>query len=120
MPPYCTLVARISVSTQVFIQNTFSSQHGLIKDHILIEFLMKILANMSFLHGIFIDNLYLKKQLYFENPTTLLFRTTCLLILENCQPNMLIQDHTVIRAIRVNTYRIVASTNTSWLVTCLG
>ena len=38
----------------------------------------------------------------FENPTTCLFRTTHLLILENCPLNMLIQDLTVIRATRVN------------------
>ena len=38
----------------------------------------------------------------FENPTTCLFGTTHLLILENCPLNMLIQDHTVIRATRVN------------------
>ena len=34
----CTLVSRISMTTRVFIQNIFSRQHGLIKDHMLINF----------------------------------------------------------------------------------
>ena len=36
-----TLVARISMSTRLFIQKFFFSQHGLIKDHMLINFLVK-------------------------------------------------------------------------------
>ena len=54
----------------------------------------------------------------FENPTTCLFRTTHLLILENCPLNMLIQDHTVIRATRVNNILSDAGTEESKGVNC--
>ena len=54
----------------------------------------------------------------FENPTTCLFRTTHLLILENCPLNMLIQDHTVIRATRVNNVLSDAGTEESKGVNC--
>ena len=46
----CTLVAQISMTTRVFICKFFSSQHGFIKDHTLINFWEKISANMSFLN----------------------------------------------------------------------
>ena len=63
-----TLVARISMTTRVFIWKFFSSQHGLIKDHMLINFRGRTPGKMIFF--------WVLKEMY---SFSIIFRETILL-----------------------------------------
>ena len=125
---YITLVAQISMTTRVFICKFFSSQHGLIKDHTLINFWEQIpptwvslilkWENSYFLplQEVFLDcranfNILIDTPLILHYIVAARFKKRIwphaysgphiYWFCKNCPPTMLIQDHTVIQATRV-------------------
>ena len=125
-------MSRISVTTRVFIQNIFSRQHGLIKDHMLINF-KEISSQHEYVRNQSISSVISKGTIllfiiFCSNLSCKTKFTVSLLMLhygsyldlkiwphaysrphvywfwKNCPPTMLIQDHTVVQATRVGVY----------------